>query len=315
MTLLAGSISGVTGNADGSGADARFYNISGLAADNAGNIYATDGRNFTVRKITPNGIVTTIAGTPGIEGFADGLGGAAQFSIPRDIAIDSHGNIFVVDNFNAVVRKITADGNVTTFAGQPNVHGSTDGPRESALFNVPDGITIDSADNIYVSDTTDSTIRKISVGGTVTTLAGKAGSPGNVDAVGADARFGYPARIAADQDGNIFVVDSTNNSIRKVTPSGAVTTLAGNRAIAGYEDGPGKTALFFNPWGIAVSKDGTIYVADNGNGKIRKILPSGEVSTLVWSGNVAVQPLAITIDGRGQIITSNLAAVFAISNQ
>ncbi len=273
------------GTVDGTGAAARFNDPFGVAADGAGNLYLTDRGNHTIRKITPAGVVTTFAGTAGVVGNADGTGAAASFDYPVGIATDSAGNVYVADYGNYTIRKITPAGVVTTLAGAAGTKGSVDGARATARFNGPLGVATDRAGNIYVTDagTPDmgNTIRKITPDGVVTTFAGTAGVAGSIDGTGAAARFDFPRGIATDRAGNVYVADFNNHTIRKITPAGVVTTLAGKAGVEGSDDGAGAAARFDGPVAIATDSAGNFYVADELGRAIRKITPAGMVSTVV----------------------------------
>ena len=257
-----------------------FTYPSGVAADSSGNIYVADRASQTIRRISPDGAVQTFAGLHNTPGSSDGRGSAARFNQPHGVAVDTVGNVYVADAGNHTVRKITAEGVVTTIAGTPGSWGSIDGTGRAARFNTPHGLTVDSAGTIYVADTYGNTIRKIASGGVVTTLAGSAGNRGNVDGTGTAARFYYPTAIAADGAGNLFVADSEMHTIRKVSPAGEVTTVAGLAGTRGSSDGVGSAARFSEPSGVAVDGDGNVYVGDTRNSTIRKISPDGAVSTL-----------------------------------
>ncbi|WP_396632862.1 IPT/TIG domain-containing protein [Maribacter sp. R86514] len=261
VTTLAGSTDGF---ADGNGVNAQFDFPSALATDNAGNIYVADTRNFKIRKITPSGVVSTLAGST--LGFADGDGSDAKFSVMEGITVDLMGNVYVSDSGNSRIRKITPEGTVTTIAGN-GLQGSTDGAGTSAEFRLPVGITTDSAGNIYVADEFNHNIRKIDLEGVVSTIAG--GTPGFMDGNGTNAQFNSPRGITVDAFGNIYVADDFNHSIRKITADGEVTTIAGSTE--GIEDGTGANARFNRPRGIIVDESFTLYVADTGNSRIRKI--------------------------------------------
>lgn len=261
VTTLAGSTRGF---ADGTGVTAQFYYPTGIAIDNQGNIYVIDKQNTKVRKIAPNGVVSTLAGSS--YGYADGTGANAQFSNPTGIAIDNENNIYVADQNNHRIRKITPNGMVTTFAGSTS--GFADGTGINAQFNRPTGLTIDSQGNIYITDKNNHRIRKITSNGVVTTLAGN-GTIGTVDGTSDIAQFNNPIGLTIDYQNNIYIADSENNRIRKITPDGVVTTLAGNTQ--GFLDGDGSTAQFEYPTGLAIDIQGNIYVADRNNHKIRKI--------------------------------------------
>ncbi|WP_412850406.1 T9SS type A sorting domain-containing protein [Chryseobacterium sp. PMSZPI] len=263
VTTLAGS--GTYGNADGTGTAAQFGGPTGITVDNAGNVYVVDSYNERIRKITPQGLVTTLAGSS--AGYAEGTGTAARFNRPEGIAVDAAGNLYVADRDNNSIRKITPQGQVTTLAG--GTHGSADGPGTTAQFINPHAITIDTAGNLYLTDSGYARIRKITPQGLVTTLAGS--TQGYADGIGTVAQFFSPTGITSDTNGNIYVADTFNYRIRKITSQGqvTVTTLAGSTQ--GYADGIGTTALFNEPSGIIVGNDGNLYIADTGNSRIRKI--------------------------------------------
>lgn len=278
VTTFAGA-TGLSGSADGTGAAARFNFPQGIAVDSSGNVYVSDTGNNTIRKITPAGVVTTLAGAAGLSGSTNGTGATARFNGPRGITVDSSGNIFVADTFNHSIRKIVTAG-VTTFAGLPLITGSADGVGAVAQFSSSVyGIAVDSSGNIFVADTGNKTIRKITPSGVVTTFAGVAGSSGSTDGAGAVARFSFPYDVAVDSSNNVYVADLGNDTIRKITPAGVVTTLAGLAGSYGSADGTGSAARFNGPQGVAVDSSGNVYVADNGNDAIRKITPGGVVTT------------------------------------
>jgi sugar lactone lactonase YvrE len=279
VTTLAG-LTGRYGNAGGTGSAARFFFPSGLTVDSSGNVYVADTRNSTIRKVAPGGVVTTLAGLEGSSGSADGTGSNARFYSPYSVAVDSAGNVYAADTRNFTIRKVTPDGVVTTLAGLAGSSGSADGTGSAARFYCPWGVAAGSAGNVYVADSNNHTIRKVTPGGVVTTLAGLAGSSGSADGTGSAARFNDPYGVAVDSAGNVYVADSRNHTIRKVTPGGEVTTLAGLAGYAGSADGTGSDARFFLPYGVAVDSAGNVYVADNWNSTIRKVTPGGLVTTV-----------------------------------
>src|ERR1035441_2064424 len=171
---------------------------------------------------------TTLAGHPGGSGTNDGTGSAARFSNPSGVAVDSAGNVLVADGANQTIRKVASTGVVTTLAGSPGAYGSADGTGSAARFWNPSGVAVDSAGNVFVADSQNGTIRKVTSAGVVTTLAGSAGAWGTADGTGSAARFNHPSGVAVDSTGNVFVADTWNDTIRKVTPAGVVTTLAGS---------------------------------------------------------------------------------------
>ncbi len=304
VTTLAGTV-GRAGAADGTGTAASFNLPSGAAVDSSGNIYIADYGNSVIRKITAAGVVTTLAGQAGVTGSADGTGTAARFLRPTSVAVDTSGNVYVADSGNHVIRKVTSAGVVTTLAGNPTVAGAVDGTGVSAGFNNPRGVAVDGSGNVYVADTGNNAIRKITSAGAVTTLAGLSGTYGSTDGTGSDARFNFPNSVALDSAGNIYVADEINNTIRRVTPSGTVTTLAGSAGTAGSADGTGSAASFHQPTSVAVNQaTGDIYVADLGNVMIRKVTSAGVVTTLAGvSGIFGAQ------DGSGHITNPALFSV------
>jgi len=265
VSTLAGS--GTKGFADGAGTAAQFSYPTGVAVDASGNVYLADQENHRIRKITAGGVVSTLAGS-GIDGFADGTGTAAQFRYPTGVAVDASGNVYVADQDNHRIRKITAEGVVSTVAGSGSA-GFADGTGAAAQFQYPYGVAVDATGSIYVADLYNHRIRKITAGGVVSTLAGS-GIDGFADGTGTAAQFRYPAGVAVDVAGNVYVVDQINNRIRKITAEGVVSTLAGS-GTKGFADGTGTAAQFSSPYGVAVDATGSIYVADTNNHCIRKI--------------------------------------------
>lgn len=273
VTTVAGT-PGVYGSADGIGPAAQFNQPAAVALDGGGNAYIVDSANHTIRKMTPGGAVTTIAGMPMAGGTSNGTGTAALFHFPNGAAIDADGNLYVADSFNSTIRKVTPAGVVTTVAGSPLVRGSADGTCANALFSGPYGVAVDGAGNLFVADTGNNTIRKITPAGDVTTLAGSPGVTGTADGIGSAARFNFPIGITLDRRGNIYVPDNRNHTVRKVTPAGLVTTIGGTPGVTGTQDGAGSAAGFSGPQDIAVSSDGTLYVSDGANHCIMKGVPA-----------------------------------------
>jgi sugar lactone lactonase YvrE len=278
LTLLAGN--GGKGAADGSGDAASFDGVYGMVHDSAGNMLVTDFYNHTIRKITPEGYVSTYAGLAGVPGTANGTLSDARFKKPVGLVIDGADNLYVADGDNHVIRKITAQGIVSDFAGISGTLGSLDATGTAATFNGPRGLALDSAGNIYVADRYNHTIRKISSAGAVTTVAGSAGLAEFANGTGSVVRFNHPVGVAVDSTGTLLVTDYENNAIRKITPAGEVSTFAGN-GTKGTVDGVGLAANFNRPYGIALGNSGTVYVTDHDNYTVRKITAAGEVTTVV----------------------------------
>ncbi|MDN5283868.1 MAG: hypothetical protein JWR38_142 [Mucilaginibacter sp.] len=321
LSTAAGTVTSVAGNTstgliDGTGTAAFFSGPQGIAIDASGNLYVADSFNSAIRKVTPAGVVTTISGD-GTIGYVDGPAASAKFYSPQSLAVDASGNIFVADMGNNMIRKISAAGVVSTFAGSGDA-GYANGTGTSATFNSPRGLAIDAQGNIYVADRGNNLIRKVTAAGVVTTVAGTttAGYLDNVTAT--TATFNTPDAIALDAQGNIYVADLLNYAIRKITAAGVVTTVVGgpkltgligrpgaitfdakgnlfisdqsgrimeittNKVILsiagsatgiGFADGNGTSALFNSPQGIVADASGNIWVADNGNNRIRKVVP------------------------------------------
>jgi hypothetical protein len=223
-------------------------------------------------------MVTTLAGSPSSRGNHDGAGSSAQFDNPSGVAVDAAGNVYVADMYNNSIRKVTSSGTVTTLAGS-TTRGDADGTGSAAQFDNPTGVTVDISGNVYVADAFNATIRKITSAGNVTTLAGSAGIIGANNGTGINALFNLPIGVTVDNSGNVYVADAGNALIRKIAPAGTVTTVAGVAGVAGWADGTGINVLFNQPRGLATDGAGTIYVADTGNGRIRKIASDGMVVT------------------------------------
>ncbi len=305
VTTLAGN-AGQRGDADGTGSQALFAYPHGVAVDGSGHIYIADTNNNAIREMTTAGVVTTVAGDGGVPpGSADGVGGAATFNGPEGVAVDSNGNLYIADTGNNTVRKISPGGSVTTLAGEAGVGGSSDGTGSAAHFNAPQGIAVDTAGNVYVADTNNDTIRKITAGGTVTTLAGVAGQTGSGNGAGGSARFNRPCAVAVDTSGNVYVADFSNATIRKIDLSNTVTTLAGYAGNEGFTDGTGYLARFNQPYALTVDGSGYVYVADTYNRAIREVTPSGSVTTLNGTQCRFYYPQGIAVDGSGNLFVAD----------
>ena len=303
-TVFAGN--GKEGFANGIGHAAQFNLPRGIGIHTMPDsfaLYVADTLNHRIRKILPSGVVSTFAGSK--QGAADGAASSARFNHPQGIAIDVAGNLYVADYLNHLIRKISSEGTVSTFAG--STQGYTDGTASRAQFSFPSDIAIDKQGNLYVVDTSNHGIRKISRTGMVSTFAG--GRQGTADGLGSDAEFRFPSGITIDVAGNLYVADYGNHRIRKISPEGFVITLAGDTK--GLQDGIGMAAQFNQPSGIAIDVAGNLYVADSGNNLIRKISPRGLVSTLVgdrmWGfadgadGDTTQLPYDIAIDAKGNL--------------
>lgn len=278
--VLAGA-SGTAGSSNGTGSSARFNQPFSITRDGSGNLYVADTNNNTIRKITPAGVVSTLAGTPGVQGSADGAGTAASFYSPRGVAVDASGNVYVADMGNNSIRKITPAGVVSTLA---------------TGFSNPFGVAVDATGTVYVADTYHQTICKVTPSGTVSILAGMTGVFGDLDATGTAARFYLPQGLAVDASGYVYVADTFNDAVRKISPTGVVTTVAGSNSLC---------------TGVALDGAGNIYVAGVG---ITKLSPAGQILTWVGFGTgvqgVVVDPVTGTCFGVGNDAVWEIPAVF-----
>jgi hypothetical protein len=267
VSTIAGN--GIQGDVDAQGANARFYGTAGICFSN-GDIYVCDNGNNKIKKIDAGGNVTTVAGTT--IGYLDGSVTVAKFRNPSDVKVASNGDIYVADYGNDCIRLIS-NGQVTTIAGVGGVTGDQIGAALSAKFDRPSSIVLDGLGNIYIADQVNNKIKVLN-NGMVSLLAGS-GVGGNVNGTGAGAQFNHPSYIVPDLYGNLMVSEWINNDIRRCTPAGVVTALAGSGA-AGYVNGPVATAEFNSPYGICVDNAGTIYVGDKLNNVVRN-LSKGDV--------------------------------------
>lgn len=278
VTTLAG-LANTTGTADGTGTVARFNSPYGIALSGT-DFYVADTYNQTIRKLTTAGVVSTLAGSAGTSGSLDGTSAAANFYIPKGLVGDGGTNLYVVDSYNHTIRKVViSTGVVSTIAGYGGTPGTTDGTGTAAKFYTPFGITYDGTD-LYVTDTANQTVRKVTTSGVVTTWAGVAGTAGSTNDTGTAAKFNYPTGIVNDGT-NLYVADSENHVIRQIViATKVVTTLAGTAGASGSTDGTGAAARFNRPIGLTIDSAGNMYVVDQNYTKIRKVTSAGVVTTL-----------------------------------
>jgi len=269
VTTPYGSLSGASGSTNSTGNNALFNTPNAVAVDGSGNLYVADTGNNLIRKVVPS------------TGEVSTLGASAQFNGPEGIAVDGSGNVYVADTLNDTIREITPSGTVTILAGQTGVPGSTDGAGATqALFNTPTGLTVDGSGNVYVADFANNVVRQITPAGVVSTIAGQAGVAGYADGLSGQALFNAPTGVALDGFGNLYITDSQippanstaagNNLVRKLSPMGVVSTLAGQAGVSGSADGTGSAARFYSVQAIAVNRAGTFYLADTFNQTIRQ---------------------------------------------
>ncbi|WP_324106400.1 hypothetical protein [Noviherbaspirillum sp.] len=304
----AGSNTTNTSTSQADATKARFNHPVGIASDSNGNLYVADSGNYTIRKIASSGVVTTLAGSPGISGDADGTGPAARFGNLKGLAVDAAGNVYVVDS-NAI-RKITPSGAVSTVAGTPAASGDADGSGAAARFNQPWGIASDAAGNLYVADGGNYLIRKITPAGVVTTYAGRRGMRGTANGMRDAATFLGPQGIAIDPAGSLYVTDwygppapnipQGSTFIRKIAASGQVSTMAGN---FNGEAGP---ALFLDTFAITADASGNVYLAAGRS--VRKVSSSGAASTIAGPTDQFDSLYGIMIGGAGNLFVADTSA-------
>jgi sugar lactone lactonase YvrE len=316
-TFAGNGSAGYTGDA-GLAIYAQLDRPVGVAVDSSGNVYVADSGSFVVRKVTTDGNIATVAGN-GLPGFAGdgGSGVGSQLSEPEDIALDSSGNLYIADSDNNSVRKVDTSGNISTVAGNHTVGYSGDGAAATAAqLNRPVAVAVDSSGNLYIAEYTNDRIRKVDTKGVITTFAGNGtlGFAGDGSAA-SGAQFYNPTGLAADAGGNLYVADSWNYRVRKITSSGTVSTVAGN-GILGYS-GDGSTATgaqLSAPTGVVVDGNRNIYIADSNNHRVRKVTPNGVITTVAGTGTAgnggdggqatAAQlnyPYGVAVDGSGNL--------------
>jgi hypothetical protein len=289
--------------------------LGGIAVDASGNLYVSDTDNYVVRKISPTGVVSLLAGQVGVTGSADGPASKALFASPSGIAVDGAGNVFVADTYNNTIRKISPAGAVSTLAGTPGPGNDQDGVGTGAGFNEPTGLAIDASGNLFVADLGGAAIREVTPNGTVATLIGL--RPPN----------DYPTGIAVDTSGNIVVSNTAavasatflplvSNVIQVRAFTGVLSTIAGQSGLSGNTDGPGASALFNLPSGLGLDRSGNVFVADSGNNAIRMITPAGQVITVAGGASAGFAdgagvnarltwPTALAVDASGTVFIAD----------
>ncbi|SPF47596.1 putative NHL repeat containing protein [Candidatus Sulfopaludibacter sp. SbA4] len=289
LTRTAG-ISQLAGYAGDGGPAVRasFNRPAGLAVDRAGNVYVADTWNHAIRKVTSDGLITTVAGT-GVRGGL-GNGGpakAAQLAYPSGVAVDVEGDLYVADTGNYCLRRVAVNGTISTFAGAGAYSDPGDGgPATLANIGIPYGLAVDISGNVFIADKGNSVIRKVLVNGTITTVAGSAIGYSGDGGPALKARLHSPIGIAVGADGSLYIADSANQAIRRVAPDGSITTVAGTGAWGFSGDGgPAVKERLALPMGVAVDPTGSLYIADSQNERIRKVAVDGTI--LTWAGNGA----------------------------
>ena len=305
LSLLAGAAGG-SGSLDGLQGAAGFLGPSGLALDGSGYLLVADTWNSTIRRVSPGGRVSTLAGQAEADGDQDGRGAAARFKWPEGIAVDgSTGVIYVADTGNDAIRSIARNGDVSTIAGAAGQRGCADGLGPAARFDEPRGLAVGADGTLYVADSGNHLIRRISpTDGSVTTLAGTAGTWGFQDGAGTSAQFGYPWGLALDAEQNLLVADTFNNAIRRIS-GGVVTTLAGGPDRHGSRDGTLATACFDYPMAIVARPDGSLLVCDSGDGRIRTVDGNGVGTCALGADQPLREPAGMVLDAAGAILVAD----------
>ena len=291
---------------DGSAADARFAGLHGIEIDSHGNLFVTDNPNHAVRRIAPDGTVTTFVGN-GAPGSADGTGTAARLNFPHDLAIDAHDNLYVADVANHIIRKITPDGVMTTFAGQAGQRGGIDGRGSAARFEFPSSMDVDAAGNVWVGG--NGTIRRIAPDGTVTTIAGVNGVDGSTDGQGTAARFQGPEGLAFAPNGDLYI--SSGSTLRKMDPQFRVTTVAGVAGLTGDVEGRGSAARLQFPLGIVVNAESRVFFADIRNHRVFAAVPDNLTCT-ASSSRVCLgsSRFSVTLSREGDAVSQQVNPIF-----
>jgi uncharacterized protein (TIGR03437 family) len=330
VTAATGVISVFAGNGlnrfagdGGLAVGASLASPQGLALDSAGNLYIADANNSNIRKVDTNGIITTVAGDSGQGGFAGdgGLATKALLENPNALAFDKSGNLYIVDSSNQRIRMVSAStGIISTIAGTGGLGSIGDGGAAiKATFANPDGIAVDSSGNVYIADQFAGRIRKFSVGGNITTVAGGGSSLGdNIPAT--QAQLSALHDVAVDTSGNLYIADAFDERIRRVGANGIITTIAGNGQ-AGFsgDGGPATAAMFSTPVGVALDASGNVYVADFDNNRIRRVMQGGAVTTIagtitsIGDGGPSTEarltsPNSIAVDSSGNLYIADPSA-------
>ncbi|MGD3112615.1 RICIN domain-containing protein [Streptomyces sp. YGL11-2] len=293
ISTAAGTGSAGFSGDNGPAVSAQLNFPCGVAVDSAGAVYIADARNHRIRKIAADGKISTIAGT-GTAGSQGDNGPAvsAQLNVPLGVAVDSAGAVYIADWSNHRIRKIAADGKISTIAGTGTAGSQGDnGPAASAQLNYPREVAVDSTGAIHIADTNNHRIRKITPDGNISTIAGTgtAGSQGD-NGPAASAQLNYPREVAVDSTGAIHIADTNNHRIRKITPDGNISTIAGTGTAGSQGDnGPAASAQLNYPREVAVDSTGAIHIADTNNHRIRKITPDGNISTIAGTGTAGSQ--------------------------
>jgi sugar lactone lactonase YvrE len=323
-TLAGNGTAGYSGDG-GAGKAALLHEPYSVAVDGAGNVYVADEYNARVRKISATGVISNFAGDGLYGAFTGGVAATATSLLdPYGVCVDKDGNVYIADNDADAIYKVNTAGIITSVVGNGiECHSGDGGPATAASLNRPRGVAIDLAGNMYIADYSNDCIRKVDASGIIstyagTTYAGYGGDGGPASAAG----LLNPTGVAVDVHGNIYIADQGNIRVRKVDASGIISTIAGNGTPGPYGDGGPATAANLDvPWGVTVDAAGFVYIADQGNSRIRKIDASGTLNTVVGSagwgytgdGGAATAaklgwPSGITFDAAGNMYIADYGA-------
>ena len=319
ITTIAGTGSHNFSGDNGPAAVATLNSPMGLAVDKAGNVYIADLLNYRVRKVAPDGTISTVAGNGSSRYSGDGgqATGAALGSL-ADVALDSAGNLYIADRDNSVIREVTADGKISTFAGTGTRGFSGDGGKGAlAQLNYPTAITFDQDGNLYIADCNNNRIRKVTPAGNISSVAGNGtpGYSGNTKPA-VSAQLHHPNGVAFGNSGNLYISDSDNNVIRQVDPKGTITTYAGGGTDSLGDYGPALVGKLYNPEGIHVDSTGNLFIADTNHGLIREVTKAGIILTVAGGNDYFVDygpaigtslqwPASVTLDASGNLYISD----------
>jgi len=329
ITTIAGSATATSLGDGGPATEARLSHPEQLAVDAKGNVYIADTRNARVRKVGPDGTIATIAGSGRLGPLGDGGPAGAAGLYPSGVAVDGKGNVYITDNAHERVRKVAPDGTITTIAGTGRVGPvkGDGGPAASATLWNPHSLAIDGHGNLFIAGTSNQRVRKVSRDGTITTIAGTGRQGFSGDGGPAtSARLHDPYGVAVDGHGNVYIADRDNHRVRKVSPGGRITTIAGTGE-GGYsgDGGPATAAQLHYPRGVAVDRHGNLYIADSQNFRVRMV-SGGTITTVAGTGTSGssgnggpptsaelVYPTGVAVDGRGDLYISDAWVIRKVS--
>jgi sugar lactone lactonase YvrE len=322
ISTVAGNTTNFYGGDNGPATAAILNNPWGIAADDQGNLFIADTHNGRIRKVNSSGTITTIAGNGSSGSQGDnGPATAASLGEPEGMWLDDQGNLFFADSRSHKLRTIGPDGTITTVAGNGTAgYGGDGGPATSAMLNYPSAVWGDGQGNLFIADAVNDRVRKVDSSGTITTVAGTGtGGYGGDNGPATDARLDAPIVVLGDGTGNLFISDYVNHRIRKVSSSGTITTVAGT-GTAGYggDSGPATAAMLNHPIGLAIDDGGHLLIADSGNYLIRKVDPTGTITTVAGDGGLGsvgdggpatdarmFDPKQLTMDARGDLFIAD----------